>query len=33
MNKLHIITACLLFVIGTALYLAIYGQDEPKETT
>ena len=33
MNKLHIIASCLLFIIGTALYLAIYGQDESKETT
>ncbi len=33
MKKLNIIAACLLFVIGTALYLVIYGQDESKETT
>lgn len=27
MNKIHIIAACLLFVIGTVLYLLVYGRD------
>jgi len=33
MNTVLDIGACLLAIIGTALYLLIYGQDATKETT
>lgn len=31
MNKIHDIAAAVLFIIGIALYLVIYGQDKEKK--